>query len=333
MNEAVKNCLLDIDGLKTHFFLPEGLVKAVDGVSFGIPEGKCIGILGESGCGKSVTAMSVMRLIPDPPGKIVAGSILFEETDLLKIPLPQMRKIRGNRISVIFQEPMSALNPVYTIGEQISDIYRTHRGASKKDGLDKAVDMLHLVGIPSPEKRAGEYPHQLSGGMRQRAMIAMAMVCQPKLLVADEPTTALDVTIQAQILDLMLELQEEMKMAIMLITHDLGVISEMADDVVVMYAGQVVEHASIDDIFSNPLHPYTIGLMKSLPRLGDKFLHGEKPLSEMKGMVPSLSNLPPGCLFALRCSHAMDRCQKLKPPLFEIDNRHETRCWLMDKKE
>jgi len=331
MDETMEDRLLAIDGLQTYFYPPEGVVKAVDGVSFNIPRSKCIGILGESGCGKSVTAMSVMRLIPDPPGKIVAGSVFFEDTDLLKIPLSRMRKIRGNKISVIFQEPMTALNPVYSLGEQIGDIYRTHKSVSKKDSLDKAIEMLQLVGIPSPERRICDYPHQLSGGMRQRAMIAMALVCRPKLLIADEPTTALDVTIQAQILDLVVKLQEELKMTVMLITHDLGVISEMADEVVVMYAGLVVEKAPIDVLFSSPLHPYTRGLMKSLPKLGDKYLYGEQPLPEMKGMVPNLAHLPSGCLFAPRCLEAMDRCHNERPPIFTMNKEHEARCWLVDK--
>lgn len=331
MDETMEDRLLAIDGLQTYFYPPEGVVKAVDGVSFNIPRGKCIGILGESGCGKSVTAMSVMRLIPDPPGKIVAGSVFFEDTDLLKIPLSRMRKIRGNKISVIFQEPMTALNPVYSLGEQIGDIYRAHKSVSKKDSLDKAIEMLQLVGIPSPERRICDYPHQLSGGMRQRAMIAMALVCRPKLLIADEPTTALDVTIQAQILDLVVKLQEELKMTVMLITHDLGVISEMADEVVVMYAGLVVERAPIDVLFSSPLHPYTLGLMKSLPRLGDKYLYGEQPLPEMKGMVPNLAHLPSGCLFAPRCSEAMGRCHNERPPIFTMNKEHEARCWRVDK--
>lgn len=323
--------LLRIKKLHTHFFIPEGTVRAVDDVSFSILKGKTLGVLGESGCGKSVMALSVMRLIPDPPGKILSGEISFEEMDLLKLSPAQIRDIRGNQIAMIFQEPMTSLNPVYTIGDQIGETYRTHQGLSKKEALDQSVEMLRLVGIPAPEKRIHEYPHQLSGGMRQRTMIAMAMACRPKLLIADEPTTALDVTIQAQILDLMVDLQEEMDMAMMMITHDLGVISEIADQVVVMYAGQVVEYAPIETIFVSPQHPYTLGLMKSVPRLGAKFKEGKKRLQEIAGMVPNLTKLPPGCLFESRCPRAMERCRRHRPPLFDLDRDHGVRCWLVEK--
>ena len=322
--------LLQIKDLQTHFFTPEGTVKAVDGVSFDIPRGRTLGVLGESGCGKSVTALSIMRLIPEPPGKIRRGSILFDGIDLAQATQAQMRNIRGNRISMIFQEPMTSLNPVYTIGNQISEAYVTHQGMGPKEAMDRSIEMLGKVGIPVPEKRVHEYPHQHSGGMRQRAMIAMAMACRPKLLIADEPTTALDVTIQAQILDLMLELQEESGMAIMMITHNLGVIAEVSDQVVVMYAGEVVEYSPIDALFLDPRHPYTAGLMRSIPKLGHKFKYGKKPLQEIPGIVPNLIRLPPGCLFAPRCGHVLDRCRSQRPPLFGLDAGHGAKCWLVE---
>jgi len=324
--------LLSIKDLQTYFFTPEGVVKAVDGVSFDILRGQTLGVLGESGCGKSVTALSIMRLISSPPGRIVSGSIHFEEKDLVKLSLAQMRAIRGNQISMIFQEPMTSLNPVYTVGDQIAETYVTHQGLNQKDALDRAIEMLRVVGISVPERRVHEYPHQLSGGMRQRVMIAMAMACRPKLLIADEPTTALDVTIQAQILDLMLELQEELGMAIMMITHDLGVIAEVSDRVVVMYAGEVMEHSLIDALFTTPCHPYTIGLMASIPQLGAKFKRGKQPLKEISGIVPNLIRLPPGCLFAPRCDKVMDRCREERPPLFSLSEDHGVRCWLVEEK-
>jgi oligopeptide/dipeptide ABC transporter ATP-binding protein len=323
--------LLSIKDLQTYFFTPEGVVKAVDGVSFDILRGQTLGVLGESGCGKSVTALSIMRLISTPPGRIMNGHIHLEGTDLVGLSLARMRGIRGNRISMIFQEPMTSLNPVYTVGDQIAETYVTHQGLNQKEALGRAIEMLRVVGIPVPERRVQEYPHQLSGGMRQRVMIAMAMACRPKLLIADEPTTALDVTIQAQILDLMLELQEELGMAIMMITHDLGVISEVSDRVVVMYAGEVVESSLIDTLFTAPCHPYTIGLMASIPKLGAKFKEGKQPLKEISGLVPSLIRLPPGCLFAPRCDKIMDRCRKERPPLFSLDQDHRVRCWLVEK--
>ena len=290
--------LLSIKDLRTYFFTPEGVVKAVDGVSFDIAPGKTLGVLGESGCGKSVTALSIMRLVSDPPGRIMSGSIHFEGQDLVKVSVPQMRSIRGNKISMIFQEPMTSLNPVYTVGDQIAETFITHQNMSAKEAMDRAAEMLGMVGIPAPDKRVHEYPHQLSGGMRQRAMIAMALACRPQLLIADEPTTALDVTIQAQILKLILELQEELGMAVMMITHDLGVIAEVSDSVVVMYAGEVVEYTPIDSLFTNPQHPYTIGLMESIPKLGRKFTSGKQNLKEISGVVPNLIRLPKGCLFA-----------------------------------
>ena len=322
--------LLTITDLQTHFFTPEGIVRAVDDVSFSIPKGKTLGVLGESGCGKSVTALTVMRLIPNPPGRIRNGSVLFDGMDLVQATPAQVRKIRGNQISMIFQEPMTSLNPVYTVGDQIAETYVTHQGLDQKEALDRAVGMLRIVGIPVPEKRVHEYPHQLSGGMRQRAMIAMAMACRPQLLIADEPTTALDVTIQAQILDLMLDLQDELGMSIMMITHDLGVIAEVSDRVVVMYAGEVVEYCPIDTLFTESRHPYTVGLMKSIPKLGEKFKHGKVPLQEIPGMVPNLIRLPPGCLFAPRCNRVMDRCRNERSPLFVIDAEHSVKCWLAE---
>ncbi len=329
MNEK----MLRIENLRTHFFTPEGVVKAVDGLSLEISRSKTLGVLGESGCGKSVTALSVMRLIPDPPGRIVSGAIFFEETNILELPASRMRQIRGNQISMIFQEPMTSLNPVYTIGDQIAETYVVHQGLSRRDSFNQAIEMLRMVGIPSPAKRAREYPYQLSGGMRQRAMIAMAMACRPRLLIADEPTTALDVTIQAQILDLMLGLQDELGMAIMIITHDLGVIGEVSDQVVVMYAGEVVEYSPIDTLFTDPSHPYTVGLMSSIPVLGAKFKKGKKRLREISGLVPNLIRLPPGCLFAPRCERTMERCRKERPPLFSLNPDHGARCWLVERKD
>ena len=323
--------MLRIEDLRTYFFTPEGVVKAVDGVSLEIPHSKTLGVLGESGCGKSVTALSIMRLIPDPPGRIVNGSIFFEETNILALPSSRMREIRGNRISMIFQEPMTSLNPVYTIGDQVAETYVIHQGLSRSESFNQAIEMLRIVGIPSPGKRAGEYPHQLSGGMRQRAMIAMAMACRPRLLIADEPTTALDVTIQAQILDLMLGLQDELGMAILMITHDLGVIGEVSDQVVVMYAGEVVEYSSIDALFTEPCHPYTMGLMSSIPVLGEKFKKGKQPLREIPGLVPNLIHLPPGCLFAPRCERAVERCRRERPPLFSLGPDQGAKCWLVEK--
>ena len=323
--------LIQINDLQTHFFTPEGVVKAVDGVSFSIPRGKTLGVLGESGCGKSVTALSILRLIQDPPGKIMSGSIMFEGKDLLTLSAARMNRLRGNQIAMIFQEPMTSLNPVYTIGNQIMEAYQTHQTLGKEEALNRAIELLSQVGIPAPQKRVHEYPHQLSGGMRQRAMIAMAMACRPKLLISDEPTTALDVTIQAQILDLMLDLQEELGMAIMMITHDLGVIAEVSDQVVVMYAGEVVEYAHIDTLFTEPRHPYTVGLMNSIPKLGAKFKSGKQRLQEISGLVPNLIRLPPGCLFGSRCQHVMEKCRRQRPLLFELGPDHGAKCWLVEK--
>ena len=320
--------LLEIRDLRTQFFTDDGLVRAVDGVSYALGKGETVGVVGESGCGKSVTALSILRLIPDPPGKIVSGQILFDGTNLIELTAAEMRRVRGNDISMIFQEPMTSLNPVFTIGNQIAEAVRLHQGLSKKEALEKAVEMLTLVGIPVPERRVHEYPHQLSGGMRQRAMIAMALSCNPKVLIADEPTTALDVTIQAQILDLMRNLQHELGTAILLITHDLGVVADMARKVVVMYAGKVVEQAPVEQIFAEPNHPYTQGLLQSLPRV-DKDATGVKHrLQEIPGIVPSLMNLPPGCKFASRCPKVMAICEEQEPPLEQVGPSHYSACWL-----
>jgi oligopeptide/dipeptide ABC transporter ATP-binding protein len=325
--------ILEIDGLKTHFFTRDGVVKAVDGVSYDLHKGETLGVVGESGCGKSMTALSILRLIAKP-GKIVEGHIRLEGKDLTEVTEEEMRTIRGNDISMIFQEPMTSLNPVLTIGRQIAETIMLHQGLSKKDAWDKAVEMLQLVRIPEAQRRVGEYPFQLSGGMRQRVMIAMALSCNPKVLLADEPTTALDVTIQAQILHLMLELKEKLGTAIILITHDLGVIAETAQRVVVMYAGKKVEEASADELFERPLHPYTLGLMKSIPRL-DKAAVAEHRirLAEIPGIVPSLKNMPAGCIFAPRCSFATEQCRREYPPLEMKKPGHIAACWHTDKAE
>jgi len=323
--------VLDIQDLKTYFFTYEGVAKAVDGVSYRLAEGEPLGVVGESGCGKSVTALSVLRLIPVPPGKVVGGQILFKGQNLLSLPEDEMRKIRGNRISMIFQEPMTSLNPVFTVGNQIQETFRLHQGLSKKDSLEKTVEMLKFVNIPTPEKCVERYPHELSGGMRQRVMIAMALACKPEILIADEPTTALDVTIQAQILDLMTKLKEELGMAIILITHNLGVIAEMVRRVLVMYAGKIVEEAKTKTLFENPRHPYTLGLLKSIPRLGDKFRFGKIRLNEIPGVVPSLYDLPPGCKFSTRCPSVMDVCREHAPELKEIGEGHYCSCWLTER--
>ena len=320
--------LLDVDRLKTYFFTFTGTAKAVDDVSFTMNKGETLGLVGESGCGKSVTALSIMRLIKEPPGKIVSGKIQFDGTDLLKLPLNHMRRIRGNRISMIFQEPMTSLNPVYTIGRQISEMFILHKNMGKQESLNQAVEMLKQVQIPTPEERIHEFPHQLSGGMRQRAMIAMALSCQPEILVADEPTTALDVTIQAQILDLMIHLKENFNAAILMITHDLGVIAETAQRIVVMYAGKVMEEGLTRTIIEDPKHPYTQGLMRSIPRLGERSKHGRTRLPEITGVVPSLLTLPEGCSFHPRCPHAMAICRERPTDLIAMDDTHRVRCWL-----
>jgi oligopeptide/dipeptide ABC transporter ATP-binding protein len=323
--------LIEINGLRTCFHTDNGVVRAVDGVDFSIEPEKTLGIVGESGCGKSVTALSILRLIPDPPGKIEAGEILFHRNgdilDLVRLNAKgsQMRSIRGNEIAMIFQEPMTSLNPVYTIGNQIAESIILHQGLGKSDAVAKTIQMLQAVGIPAAELRIKEYPHQLSGGMRQRAMIAMALSCNPALLIADEPTTALDVTIQAQVLELMNDLQREFKAAILFITHDLGVIAGMADDVAVMYLGKVVEIGTVRDIFHHPLHPYTQGLMNSIPSLSTKT---EKPLIPIEGVVPDLLDVPRGCGFSPRCPKTMDTCTREIPVLGESTPGHRVACWL-----
>jgi oligopeptide/dipeptide ABC transporter ATP-binding protein len=320
--------LLQVHNLKTYFYTFEGIAKAVDDVSFYLKNGETLGLVGESGCGKSVTAQSIMRLIPEPPGKIVHGRIDFDGIDLVNLDMEEMRHIRGNRISMIFQEPMTSLNPVYTIGNQISEMFLLHEKRSKRESWNKSIEMLKKVQIPAPEKRVHEYPHQLSGGMRQRAMIAMALSCNPEILIADEPSTALDVTIQAQILDLMMQLKEDFNAAIMLITHDLGVVAEIAQRVVVMYAGKVVEEGDTVAIFEDPKHPYTQGLLKSIPKLGQRSRHGRERLKEITGIVPSLYELPPGCSFYPRCPQKMELCHEHGPELVDTGGNHCVSCWL-----
>jgi peptide/nickel transport system ATP-binding protein len=322
--------LLVVDGLRTFFDLRHGVVKAVDGVSFSLKLHETLAIVGESGCGKSITALSLMRLVPDPPGRIAGGTITLDGVDLLGLSEEAMRSVRGKDIAMIFQEPMTSLNPVLTIGSQIAEVLLLHENISHKEAWSKAIDMLRLARIPEPEQRAKEYPHQLSGGMRQRAMIAMALACNPKVLIADEPTTALDVTIQAQILDIMLDLQAKLGTAIVLITHDLGVVAETAQRVIVMYAGRKVEEAPVEELFARPQHPYTHGLMASIPRLTLLTGKNEEPggrLQEIPGMVPALTDLPDGCVFAPRCAHAEDRCREAYPPYEEKRPGHWAACW------
>jgi peptide/nickel transport system ATP-binding protein len=322
--------VLEVKNLKTVFFTNSGLFKAVDDLSFTVRRGETLAIVGESGCGKSVTALSVMRLVPNPPGKIVGGTVMLEGTDLLGLDEVAMRGVRGNRISMIFQEPMTSLNPVMRIGDQITEVVRLHRDIASREAWKQAVDMLRLVRIPEPERRAVEYPHQLSGGMRQRAMIAMALACRPALLIADEPTTALDVTIQAQILALMVDLQQRLGTGLILITHDLGVVAQTAQRVIVMYAGKKVEEATVEALFENPRHPYTRGLMASMPEVITLEAKPDARLTEIPGMVPSLTNLPPGCAFAPRCKLAIDRCRAEYPPLQDFGG-HLAACWRADE--
>jgi oligopeptide/dipeptide ABC transporter ATP-binding protein len=319
--------ILEVTDLQTVFFTASGLFRAVDHVSFSLRRGETLAIVGESGCGKSVSALSIMRLVPDPPGRIIGGQVMLDRTDLLALSEAEMRDIRGNRISMIFQEPMTSLNPVIRIGDQIAEAVRLHRKVSSREASDRAVEMLKLVRIPEAARRARDYPHQLSGGMRQRAMIAMALACRPALLIADEPTTALDVTIQAQILNLMLELQQELGMGLILITHDLGVVAQTAQRVVVMYAGRKVEEAGVDTLFEQPLHPYTRGLMASMPKLPQVGAEAQARLTEISGTVPSLVRLPPGCAFAPRCALAIDRCRSESPPLQSFGRDHQAACW------
>ena len=326
--------ILEVSGLQTYFFTRAGVLKAVEDLSFSLARGETLAIVGESGCGKSMTALSIMRLVPEPPGRIVGGSVVLDGRDLLKLDADAMRDVRGNEISMIFQEPMTSLNPVLTIGDQIGEAIGLHQSLPKSAIAAKAVEMLRLVRIPEPAQRAEEYPHQLSGGMRQRAMIAMALACNPKVLIADEPTTALDVTIQAQILELMQELQRALGTAVILITHDLGIVAETAQRVIVMYAGRKVEEATVEALFETPLHPYTVGLMASIPRLpsmrGEVAATGER-LTEIPGMVPPLTQLPPGCVFAPRCTLADRQCAAQYPPFEEKRPGHWSACWHADR--
>jgi len=315
--------LLEVRGLRTTFKSERGEVRAVDGVDFRLERGRTLGIVGESGCGKSVTALSIMGLVPQPPGRIAGGEVLFEGEDLLKCAPQRMRDLRGDKLAMIFQEPMTSLNPAFTVGDQVAETILRHRKASPAEARAQAVEMLRRVRIPSPERRALDYPHQLSGGMRQRVMIAMALACNPQLLIADEPTTALDVTIQAQILELMRTLRAELGTAIVLITHDLGVIAELADEVLVMYAGQVIERCAAGRLFAEPQHPYTVGLLGSIPRL---HLEQER-LSAIEGFVPDAAALPAGCRFEPRCPFAIDRCKEEVPPLAEVSRGHHAACW------
>lgn len=319
--------LLEVTDLRTEFITDSGVIRAVDGVSLSVRQGEALGIVGESGCGKSITSLSIMQLLPKRIGRVASGEVRFKGKDMLKLSRREIRQVRGNRMAMIFQEPMTSLNPVFKIGKQISESARYHLKLGKKEAWERSVDMLRKVGIPRPERIAEQYPHQLSGGMRQRVMIAMAMVCSPQLLIADEPTTALDVTIQAQILDLMRELQRTENMAIMMITHDLGVVAEMCDRVMVMYAGQVVEETDVKTLFSNPKHPYTRGLLASLPQLaGD-----QKRLSSIPGQVPNPAHMPAGCRFAPRCPVKQEQCELTQPELLEIEPGHRCRCLLEQK--
>ncbi|WP_251552122.1 ABC transporter ATP-binding protein [Neobacillus muris] len=316
--------LLEINNLQTHFNTERGRVTAVDGISFSVEKGEILGVVGESGCGKSVTAQSILRLFDEKYTASYDGEIKLQGEDLLKLSKANMEKIRGNEVSMIFQDPLSSLNPVFTIGFQLTETIRIHQKHTKQEAYQMAIELLRMTGIPSPEKRIDEYPHQLSGGMRQRVMIAMALACKPKLLIADEPTTALDVTIQAQILDLILELNEELGMAVVFITHDLGVVAEICTRVVVMYLGQVVEEANVEDLFTNPLHPYTKGLMKSIPQIEGN--RSEK-LNVIGGTVPALTDIPKGCRFATRCEYANDLCKEKAPDLQLHEGHHKVRCW------
>ncbi len=324
MSQATGKTILEVKDLRTYFYTRDGVVRSVDGVSFSVSEGETLAIVGESGCGKSVTSLSLLRLIPSPPGKFVSGTVLYHGKDLLKLSEDEMRDIRGDKISMIFQEPMTSLNPVITVGRQIGEVLELHRHCNKEEAHDRILELLKLVNIPEPERRMNEYPHQLSGGMRQRIMIAMALACDPEILIADEPTTALDVTIQAQILNLMRELRDRTRAAIILITHDLGVVAEMAQRVVVMYAGRKVEEASVYDLFTKPMHPYTLGLLNSMPRLDDT---SSKRLVEIPGMVPSMRTEIVGCAFAPRCPEVSERCLLESPALKDYGNEHSVACW------
>lgn len=319
--------ILRVENLETTFYTDEGVIPAVEGLSFSLEEGETLAIVGESGCGKTVTSLSILRLIPWPPGKISGGQIFYKDTDLLTLSEKEMRGIRGNDISMIFQEPMTSLNPVFTVGRQIMESLEYHQHMTKQQAKERAIEMLQLVGIPTPEKCVNDYPHQLSGGMRQRVMIAMALACRPKILIADEPTTALDVTIQAQILRLMIELKEKTNTAIILITHDLGIVAQIAQRVMVMYAGQAVEYADVKSVFKAPLHPYTRGLLNSLPKINQE----QDKLYNIKGAVPSPKDYPQGCRFSPRCERCLDKCHGEKPPLFSLADGRRVRCWLYEK--
>jgi peptide/nickel transport system ATP-binding protein len=327
--------LLEVDGLKTYFYTRDGVIRAVDGVSFSVAAGETLAVVGESGCGKSVTSLSILRLIASPPGKIIAGRIMFEGRNLLELGDEEMRSLRGNKISMIFQEPMTSLNPVLTIGRQVAEVLSVHQSLSKKAAMVRAIELLQLVNIPEPERRVKQYPHELSGGMRQRVMIAIALACSPQLLIADEPTTALDVTIQAQILDLMRNLKARTGAAIVLITHDLGVVAEMAQRVVVMYAGRKVEEAKVDALFAQPKHPYTRGLLRSVPHLSQENVAGglRPRLVEIPGTVPSLKDPIEGCLFAPRCGFVTQRCRAETPPIEHLGDGHYVACWEVDRVE
>ena len=319
--------LMKVSGLETQFFTEDGIVKAVDGVEYDLEEGETLGLVGESGCGKSVSALSILRLIPNPPGRIVGGEVMFEGQDLLKLSEEDMRHIRGNRISMVFQEPMTSLNPILTIGRQITEPLELHMSMNGQQAEERAIELLGLVGIPDAAARINDYPHQFSGGMRQRVMIAMALSCNPKLLIADEPTTALDVTIQAQVLELMQRAAKEVGASLIVITHNLGVVARYADRVNVMYAGKIIERGSARDIYKNPKHPYTLGLLKSVPRLDEP---RKEMLSPIEGMPPDLVDLPPGCSFRARCTYAVDRCAEEVPPLAPVGEGHSAACWESD---
>jgi len=321
--------LLEVKDLQTHFPTRSGLVRAVDGVSFHLDQGELLGLVGESGCGKSITALSVMRLIA-PPGRIVNGEIRFLGTNLLELSDAEMRQMRGDDIAMIFQDPMTSLNPVFTVGEQIAEALRLHRQMSRKQAREATIEAMREVAIPDPARRLDDYPHQLSGGMRQRVMIAMALACNPKLLIADEPTTALDVTIQAQILELLNELRKQRELAVLLITHDLGVVAEVADRVAVMYTGRIVEESPVEELFARPKHPYTEGLLRSVPKLTSEHVAKRERLETIEGVVPSPTDLPPGCHFAPRCPHRMPRCTEERIPLYQLEGGVEVRCVLYD---
>jgi len=329
VEQESKQHLLEVRDLRTQFPTRSGLVRAVDGVSFNLDRGELLGLVGESGCGKSMTALSIMRLVA-PPGKIVSGEVIFDGKDLLKLSDAEMRQMRGDDIAMIFQDPMTSLNPVFTVGEQIAEALRLHRKLSRSDARAATIDAMREVAIPDPARRVNDYPHQLSGGMRQRVMIAMALACNPKLLIADEPTTALDVTIQAQILELLDELRQHRELAVLLITHDLGVVAEVADRVAVMYTGRIVEESDVDELFERPKHPYTEGLLRSVPKLTSAEVAKKVRLETIEGTVPSPTDLPPGCHFAPRCSHRMPRCTQEEIPLYELERDVKVRCVLYD---